>query len=156
MKKNEKKVYSHSLMKLYLNKYSYAVLTPLVAHSVGTHVACSSSSCSSLFVSIYCTSVYLPSYPLEHSLPSSGFSLFPILHFWRRLLASFGIASLSFTAASGSAGQLSIGTKGGFLKISYESETSPFPVQRVKFYDDSEVPGILYGSARYPVQPDPG
>ncbi|RPA92514.1 hypothetical protein L873DRAFT_188185 [Choiromyces venosus 120613-1] len=32
----------------------------------------------------------------------------------------------------------------------------PFPVQRVKFYDDSEVPWILYGSARYPVQRDPG
>ncbi|RPA98091.1 hypothetical protein L873DRAFT_1051213 [Choiromyces venosus 120613-1] len=36
------------VMKLYLNKYSYAVLTPLVAHSVGTHVTCSSSSCSLL------------------------------------------------------------------------------------------------------------
>ncbi|RPB04051.1 hypothetical protein L873DRAFT_47782 [Choiromyces venosus 120613-1] len=119
-------------------------------------IACSSSSCSSLFVPIYYTSLYLPSYPLEHSLPSSRFSLFLNLHFWPRLLASFGIASLTFTAASGSVGQLSIGTRGGFLRISYESETSPFPVQRVKFYDDSEVPEILYGSARYPVQRDPG
>ncbi|RPA96079.1 hypothetical protein L873DRAFT_1262514 [Choiromyces venosus 120613-1] len=143
-------------MKLYLNKYSYAVLTPLVAHPVGTQVACSSSSCSSLLVPIYCTSVYLPSYPLEHSLPSTRFSLFLILHFWPRLPASFGIASLTFTAASGSAGQLSIGTKGGFLKISYESKTSPSPVQRVKSHNDSKVPGILYGSARYPVQRDPG
>ncbi|RPA93532.1 hypothetical protein L873DRAFT_53178 [Choiromyces venosus 120613-1] len=89
-------------------------------------------TCSMVFIPPFITIcpniLHLRLSPLEHSLPST----------------------------SGSAGQLSIGTRGGFLKISYESETSPFPVQRVKFYDDSEAPEILYGSARYPVQRDPG
>ncbi|RPA89565.1 hypothetical protein L873DRAFT_623014 [Choiromyces venosus 120613-1] len=113
-------------MKLYSNNIHMQYWHLFVIHSVGTHVACSSSSCSSLLVPIYCTAIYLPSYPLEHPLPS----------------------------ASSSAGQLSTGARGEFLKISSESETSHFLVQRVKFYDDSEAPEILLrfsevsGSAR--------
>ena len=36
-------LYSHSLRKVYLNKYSYTEFTPLVVYLVSTHVACSSS-----------------------------------------------------------------------------------------------------------------
>jgi len=47
-------------------------------------------------------------------------------------------------------------SRGVRSKISYESETGPFPVQRGELYGSPELPQILSGSARYPVQRDPG
>jgi len=43
-----KKAYSHSCEKLYLNKFSSALLTLLAIHLVGTQVSCSSSMTESL------------------------------------------------------------------------------------------------------------
>ncbi|RPB02779.1 hypothetical protein L873DRAFT_366453 [Choiromyces venosus 120613-1] len=113
--KKKKKGYSYLLMKLHHNKYSYAVLIPCILHSVGTRLACSSSTFSSLFVPIYCYSIDLPSYPLEHSLP----------------------------LISCSAVQHALQHRGGIFKISYKSVTFPFLVQKVKFYCDLDLLDIF-------------
>jgi len=57
---------------------------------------------------------------------------------------------------SGSAYQLSIEARGPISETTFESETYLPPVQRVKLYDGPELPEILSGSARYPVQHDSG
>jgi len=49
-----------------------------------------------------------------------------------------------------------MGTRGVCSQISYESETCLFPVQRGELYGSPELPRILSGSARYPVQRVPG
>jgi len=92
-------------------------------------------------------------HPFSPSIKPPHLSLFCRRH---HLLSLSGIVYLAALTGSGSADQLSMRTGGVCPKISYESETCLFPVQRGGLYGSPELPQILSGSARYPVQRVPG